>query len=195
MTIQDITASPLLASSTVTLADGLALVMRPLLKSDREKFGEFLSSLSLATNRLYQPHPLTSEAAQTICENLDYTAQLPYVAVTPNGTITAYFLFDFQHSEPEFARYKGYGVTIDSTQDCRFAPVVADAYQGKGLGAAVFKALLPILRELSLRSLILSGGTQEGNERAIAFYKKIGFTLMGEFEENNMLNYDMRLIL
>jgi len=195
MTISDIAANPLIASTTATLANGLELAVRPLLKSDKVRFGEFLSSLSPATNLLYQPHPLNIQAAHTICENLDYTAQLPFIAVTRAGYIVSYFLFDFTYSQHESVRYQTYGITLDPSLDCRFAPVVADKYQGQGVGKTVFKGLLPILKKLPLRSLILSGGTQEGNRQAINFYEKIGFRLMGEFDENNMRNYDMRLTL
>lgn len=172
MTIAEITADPMIASVSVTLPNGLELEVRPLIISDQEAFGEFLSGLSSATNQLYQPHPLTKEAARDMCENLDYTSQLPFVTVTNEGKIVAYFLFDFRPSTPEINRYKQYGMDIDSTKDCRFAPVVADAYQGQGLGKVIFQSILPILRRLPLRSLILSGGTQEGNKQAINFYEK-----------------------
>lgn len=195
MTILDIITNPSIASAKSTLPNGSEFTIRPLIMSDEEKFGEFLSSLSPATNQLYQPHPLNKEAARYICKNLDYTTQLPFVVESSTGSIIAYFLFDFRYSEPEAIRYKKYGIALNPVKDCRFAPVVADAYQGQGIGKSAFKELLPILRQLSFRSLILSGGTQERNKRAITFYEKIGFKLMGEFEENNMRNYDMMLLL
>lgn len=195
MTIADITTDPLLASTAISLSNGLELTVRPLLKNDQDMFGAFLSGLSPATNSLYQPHPLTVDAAREICQNLNYANQLPFVAVTNKGEIAAYFLFSFEYSELEAIRYKGYGIAIDFSKDCRFAPVVADAYQGKGLGGSVFKALLPIIRQLPLHSLLLSGGTWERNKRAIAFYEKNGFKLVGEFEENTKRNFDMMLIV
>ena len=195
MTINEVAANPMTVSIAVTLPDGPELVVRPLIKNDDERLGNFLSGLSQTTNSLYQPHPLTREAAKDLCKNLDYTKQLPFIAVTTAGEIVAYFLFDFRYAEHEISRYRKYGIEVDPAKDCRFAPVVADKYQGHGVGKSVFRELLPILNHLPLRSLILSGGTQEGNKQAIAFYKKIGFKLMGEFKENNMRNYDMMLVL
>jgi diamine N-acetyltransferase len=45
--------------------------------------------------------------------------------------------------------------------------------------------------DLGIRHLVLWGGVQAGNERAIRFYEKIGYRPMGRFFYEGRENFDM----
>jgi ribosomal protein S18 acetylase RimI-like enzyme len=55
-------------------------------------------------------------------------------------------------------------------------------------------AIIKAAKELGAKSLVLMGGTQATNKRAIAFYEKFGFKHVCDFE-TKVLNYDMQMLL
>ncbi|MBL8095356.1 MAG: GNAT family N-acetyltransferase, partial [Anaerolineales bacterium] len=73
---------------------------------------------------------------------------------------------------------------------------VADGYQSVGLGGQVLAHVLDLARQLTRRHVVLLGGTQATNARAIHFYEKHGFRTIGSFEEPaGADNFDMVLTL
>jgi ribosomal protein S18 acetylase RimI-like enzyme len=54
--------------------------------------------------------------------------------------------------------------------------------------------LLNIARQIGRKRIVLMGGTQATNPRAIRFYQKFGFKTVGEFI-TDINNYDMILEL
>ena len=108
--------------------------------------------------------------------------------------IVAYFLLYLSIGEHSRGRYAVYGIPLDDHLDCEFAPSVADAWQSRGLGSAMMPPLLEIARRLGRRRLILAGGVQALNARAVHFYEKFGFRNVGEFT-NQVRNVDMILEL
>jgi ribosomal protein S18 acetylase RimI-like enzyme len=72
---------------------------------------------------------------------------------------------------------------------------VSDEFQNRGLGSLMMKHVIAVARRLGRRRMILSGGTQATNARAIHFYQKHGFRKVGEFETPGMNNFDMVLEL
>lgn len=188
MKISDIVHNPNSIATSYDLGDQ-AIIFRPLLASDYNALGAFLESLSLETTKRFQPHPLTKEYANGICQQLDYHKSLRLVAVV-NKQIVGYFLLDFYFGEEE-TRYRRYDITLSQEFDCKIAPVVADGYQNSGLGSFMMEQTLHIARTLQRRYVTLSGGTQATNHRAIHFYEKFGFRKLGQYIKNNMKNYDM----
>ena len=73
-------------------------------------------------------------------------------------------------------------MALDPDTTCTFAPVVADAYQSRGVGSALIPGVLDAARRLGFHHMVLSGGTRTANHRAIRFYTKAGFRKVGEFE-------------
>jgi len=77
---------------------------------------------------------------------------------------------------------------------CTFAPSVADNWQGKGIGRLLFNHIYNHCKEEGIDKIILWGGVQSSNERAIRYYKRLGFIELGHFEYNG-LNTDMLLLI
>jgi acetyltransferase len=61
-----------------------------------------------------------------------------------------------------------------------FAVIVADPWQGKGLGKKLIERVVGIAKENGVRSLY--GDVLFENQRMIALAKKIGFNLLGPEE-------------
>ncbi len=78
-------------------------------------------------------------------------------------------------------RYASYGIDLDFSVDPVFAPCIHDDYQNQGLASLAMAALLPILAQANINSLVLMGGTQAPNLVARNFYKKFNFQALGEF--------------
>ena len=58
----------------------------------------------------------------------------------------------------------------------------------------LFQFILGYCEQLQIDKIILWGGVQSTNERAVNFYKQLGFVTLGTFEYNG-LNQDMVLAI
>jgi GNAT superfamily N-acetyltransferase len=179
---------------TVTLKSGESLILRPLQPDDALLFGAYLENLGAETRRRFGPHPLNREMAAILCGQVNPAVVLRLITLNAAGEMVAYFILEWGIAEPEQTRYAGYGIALDPLTDCTFAPSVADAYQSSGLGSAMLPTLLATAREQGRRSVVLMGGTQATNARAIHFYEKFGFRKVGEFM-TEINNWDMFLEL
>ena len=179
------------------------LTMRLLTAGDAEAFGHYLEELGPETRRRFGPHPHTMAAAEALCGEIDHAKALRLLveADAPSADgIVGYFIVYPRVNPAESKRFEGHGQPLDSETDCTFAPSLADACQGKGLGSAATVLILELARELGFERMVLSGGTQADNDRAIRYYRKVGFQTAGSFETNAeqygpMSNYDMILML
>lgn len=76
-----------------------------------------------------------------------------------------------------------------------FAPVIADAYQGRGVAGAAMQCVLAYLKQKDVRHVILLGGVQDSNAIAKTFYLQMGFSAVGGYWSRGMYNVDMMLHL
>jgi GNAT superfamily N-acetyltransferase len=172
------------------------LVFGELHNTDELQLGNFFCSLSENTRSKFEPHPLTREQAAIICASIEKDNTKRFV-VTKFTEIIGYFILNFNSFENESARYKKYGINIDSRVDPVFAPCIADNYQNQGIASKVMRFILEYAHEKKLKSIVLMGGTQKSNALARGFYKKFGFEEYGEFYTayNSLNNIDMKLNL
>jgi GNAT superfamily N-acetyltransferase len=170
------------------LAGGL--VLRPLCRTDAAGLADYFDSLSSESKRRFQPHPLTAPHAAAICSNA--CMGVLRMVVAGSGSIVGYFILDPDPGIHETERYRRQGIDLQAGLDHRFAPSVADAHQNRGIASAAMPHLVRLARERGARSLVLMGGTQATNARAIAFYEKVGFRRYGGYW-TEVFNHDMRL--
>lgn len=195
ITIQEITGNPLSIMSEFYLKDGEKIIFRPLVRNDYAAFGFFLDSLSEETRKKYGPHPLNSEEAKNICDNLNYSEMLRIVLINSKEEIVGYMILSFQFRDSQLLRYEDYKIPIVKGRDACIAPVIADRYQNKGVGSILLQKTLELAKSLGVGQIILWQGTQVTNTRAIHFYEKFGFKKIGEFERYGTNNCDMYLNL
>jgi len=182
MTIEEVRVAPRLLDREITDGVGNQYRLRLLRSSDHVPFGDYLEGLSPETRVLFGPHPLTADAARTICSALDPIHALRFVLWNHEEQIVGYFIVYPGVRHGEIERYAKAGVELTDRTDCTFAPSLADTLQSKGVGTTVFHALADIVRSLGFSRMVLSGGTQEQNARGRAYYEKNGFREICTFD-------------
>src|SRR5262245_60928157 len=199
LTPDAIEANPLEVATTFQLATGAQVMVRPLLRSDGAALGAYFLDLSEETRRRFSPHPLDQATANHLCATINVAEALRLVAVVSGAApqeIIAYFILLLDVTDDERARYAQRGIALHAETDCTVAPSVADRYQNSGLGSFCFEHLIELARRLGRQRMLLLGGTQASNHRAIHFYAKHHFRTIGSFEEPaGVLNADMVLEL
>ena len=77
-------------------------------------------------------------------------------------------------------RFASYGLDLGPA-DARFGLCLADAAQGTGAASAATSASFDVVREFGKTRVILWGGVLDENTRARAFYRRMGFTEVGRW--------------
>ena len=167
-------------------------LLRLLAAHDTPALFDFFESLSPASKRRFQPHPLTLDAARDLCEAA--SSSTLRLVVSAHSRIVAYFILEPQVSRHEVDRYRAHGIELEAGKDWMFAPAVTDALQNEGIASEAMPHLLALARAAGARSLVLMGGTQATNARAIAFYEKFSFKRHGGYQ-TEVFNHDMRSLL
>ena len=167
-------------------------VLRSLRADDGGALAAYFAALSPESKRRFQPHPLTATVAEELCAAASSTALR--LVIDRTGKIIGYFIFETVMSVHEATRYRPFGHALETGKDFLFAPSMADAFQNQGLASRAMPHLLGLARQSGARSVVLMGGTQATNARAIAFYEKFGFQRFGGYQ-TEIYNHDMRLEL
>jgi diamine N-acetyltransferase len=168
------------------------MCFRLLENEDIDNLMEYFSMLGNDTKKRFGPHAFNRK---TLISLKNDEAFLLFIAKPgDNSSIIGYSILKKGWLDFEFARLKSYGLYPETT-DCTIAPSIADSWQGKGLGTLFLSYLIDYTRKkLGTRRIILWGGVQSDNAKAVRLYQKTGFRVLGQFEHNG-LNLDMILEL
>lgn len=183
-TLGDVATNPGLATWQVMLPSGELVVLRPLSPEDARPLGTFLEGLSPQTRRFWRVDSYDLAQAQALCDAIARYDKLDLVVATqagPGTEIVGLMQFSFDLVPEVVRRFRGYGIDLTPGRDCRFGPCLADAYQGQGAGGALFPHVVEVARRFAQERILLWGGVDAANRRAIRFYEKIGFVWVGDF--------------
>jgi acetyltransferase len=153
----------LLDPEPITLKDGTQIVIRPIRPDDAEDLKDAFQRLSMESiylRFLLVKKELTDEEARTL-STVDYSARLAFVAICKeNGReivvgVSRYALLD--ESRLEMAES---------------AVVVADEYQGRGIGKLLLRRLVIYAQAKGI--LYLRGNMQIGNNRMLELVRRSG---------------------
>lgn len=165
--------------------------LRRLHSNDHDHLFDYLQGLSEITKSRFGPHGFDKQSIlgfyQQPGEHWGYIAE-----DIQTKNIIAYFIIKPGYLQHDRFRLQSYGLMLDHQTDCTYAPSVADLWQSCGVGNALFNYILSDLKAKGFKRVLLWGGVQSNNEKAINFYLKNGFRKLGQFE-NNGLNDDMML--
>jgi GNAT superfamily N-acetyltransferase len=170
------------------------LCFRPLQRTEAGALGAYFAALSPETRRRFAPHPFDQATADALClrPSPDVLRLVAVPAEAPAAPFLAYVILRLGVTGGERRRFAVYGQPIWPETDCTVAPSVADAWQGQGLGTRLMTLVCDLARQLGRRRMLLMGGTQADNARAVALYRRLGFQTAGEFEHPaGVWNYDM----
>ncbi len=185
-----------LTTQVVTRSGEVALI-RPLQAEDAESLGIYFAGLSPESRSRYGPHPFDQATADAICANLAPLEMLRMIAVVAHAeesAIVAYVLLKDGVLEGDRERYERLGIPLNPATDCTLAPSVLDSYQNQGIGSLMMRHVLESAKRLGYKRVVLWGGVQSTNLRAVHLYKKFGFVKVGEFH-TGIDNDDMILDL
>jgi acetyltransferase len=156
-------ATALLDPLPLTLNDGTRVIIRPIQPQDADSLQATFKRLSLET--IYQRfHSIKKELPDEEARQLatvDYQSRMAFVAVCQDQGreivigVSRYSMIDNSHNE-----------TAES------AVVVADEYQGRGLGKLLLWRLVLYARAMGLR--YLRGNLQIGNDRMLTLVRRSG---------------------
>jgi GNAT superfamily N-acetyltransferase len=162
---------------------------RRLTTADLVPLLDYLHGLSEETRQRFGPHPFDHESVSGLFIRPD--EYYGFIANDPETSkIIAYSIVKQGFLEHDRPRLETYGLHLDPLTDATLAPSVADAWQGKGMGTRMFHELSDWLKARGVQRIILWGGVQCSNDRAVRYYQKLGFTVLGEFEYYGR-NFDM----
>ncbi len=194
LSFADLTYNPL-AESWFQDSHGRARLIRPLRPRDGEGFSRFLSELSSDTRRFFAPHGLEWQDGQQLIAELDPHQVLRLVLLDKSSEqeqVLGYLILQMGLAPHEVERFSRYGIEYDPVLCVSLAPVVAEGWQSQGLGAPLLKQGLHLCRELGRQAVVLMGGVQDANRRAVNFYLHHGFHRLDSFEwPHGILNDDM----
>ena len=146
------------------LRDGSPVRIRPMKPEDEPLLEEFLTACSEETIhfRYFRRIKRWTHDMLIRFTQFDYDRELGLMAVgAPPG--------------PEVMMGVSRLVTTADRQDAEFALMVADAWQGRGLGSKLMEKLMAAAREMGVKRL--QGDILSGNHPMLALMSKKGFTL------------------
>ena len=149
----------------------------------------YLNKLSEVTRSRFGPHPFDTQSVNNFYADENNMAYCAQDLETEDFVGYSIIRQGFLHFEAE--RLQRCGLNLNAETDCAFAPSVADSWQSTGVGNLLFRFMLNDFKGKSFKRIILWGGVQSSNERAINFYKKNGFYSIGHFDYNGIGNIDM----
>jgi ribosomal protein S18 acetylase RimI-like enzyme len=163
--------------------------LRRLEPGDVEKLAAYLQLLSPETQQRFGPHPY---ATQQITDFYLYHGPCRgYIAEAMDSNhIIAYSIIKMGYLAHDAPRLQSSGIVPDAATDCTFAPSVADEWQSCGIGNRMLHFIIHDLQTKGIKRMILWGGVQMGNTKAVNFYKRNGFRIIGQFQYQGE-NYDM----
>ncbi|MFF5225991.1 GNAT family N-acetyltransferase [Dactylosporangium sp. NPDC000521] len=172
--------SPLTRRVTV---DGVEVVVRALRPDEGDALTAFVAGLSGTSRRFWHGDTDDAAAAGDWIEAIGRYDKLRLVA-EHGGHLAG--VADLSFSLPdgyEITRYASYGHPLDPARTVRFGPCVADAWQGRGLAAALLPPAWDAARLFGRDRVVLFGGVHAANQRARRFYRRHGFVEVGAFDD------------
>ncbi len=174
----------------VVLKTGLSVSIRLLEKADASKLLDYLSGLSAETRSRFGPHSFDQQTIEQFFTQPDEV--LRYIAISKNDQrIIAYMLFKKGMIYWDDKRYTERNQHYNHSAVVTFAPSVADAFQNSGLGSVMYETIEAVIKASGFQYIILWGGVQASNQRAVHFYEKHGYEVKGSFWHDEKDNFDM----
>ena len=144
--------------------DALGVVLRPIRPEDAGIESDFVAGLSPQASRQRFRMGLRGLTPAMLARftQVDYDREMALIAVRSEGG---------RETQVGVCRY----VTLPDGETCEFAIVVADAWQGRGLGRRMMLALAEVARRRGLRTLL--GWVAADNFAMLRFCAALGFTV------------------
>ena len=166
---------------TTLEAGGKRLTLRPIRPEDAAIEMEFIDGLSAESRRLRFQSSLKSLTPAMLARftQIDYDREMALVAIEQAGGA---------EREVGVCRY----ITLPDARSCEFAIVVADAWQGKGLGRRMMARLIECARARGLETM--EGYVLTANTGMLLMCERLGFAVSPDPEDPMMRRVVLPLI-
>jgi len=146
------------------IADGTSIRLRPIRPEDAQMEQEFVRGLSEGSRYFRFMNTLRELTPAMLARftQIDYDREMAFIAVRQEKG---------RETEIAVARY----VTNPDGETCEFAIVVADAWQGKGIGRRMLERLIDVARLRNLKRM--AGQVLASNQSMLALCAKLGFEI------------------
>jgi diamine N-acetyltransferase len=172
----------------ITTQNNQQVFLRELHPNDFDDLVIYLQNLTPQTKTRFGPHNFDK---QSIIDLYISNKCIGYIAQDGiTNKIIAYAIIKQGYLEHDSSRLNRYGIILNHNTDCTFAPSVADDWQSCGIGYALFNYIVLQLKNTQTKRMMLWGGVQKENDKAVNYYKKLGFYALGTFNYNGE-NFDM----
>jgi len=167
-------AEPPEIKGQLTTGDGTKVMIRPIRPEDREIERAFVLGLS-ADSRYFRFFSTLKDLSPELLDRftqVDYPKEMAFIATIDDGD---------KELEIGVARYVG----GDQQGSAEFAIVVADEWQGKGIGKALLDHLFGVARDVGFKrieALVLTA-----NSNMLRFCRDLGFAIQPYPEEDQMV--------
>jgi ribosomal protein S18 acetylase RimI-like enzyme len=189
----EVANKPNIFTKVIQLNNGEKVIFRTLLSTDPNKLAFFLKGLSKGTRILSKFDGYDFNTAKELCNAINKYDKLRFVIENESNKIVGLIELSFGFPESDLRRYSQQGYIINPETTLRFGPTIADDYQNIGLGSKMFPHIVEIVKQFGKQNIILWGGVLEDNKRAIHYYEKQGFSIVGTFTNNHIKHLDMML--
>ncbi len=161
---------PVSLEARVRLRDGAGLCLRPIRPEDARLEREFLASLTTETMRRRFMGTIRTLDAATLARftQIDYDREMALVALDGTGAGA---------KAVAVCRY----FTLPDGASCEFAIVVADAWQGRGLGRLMMMRLAAIARAQGRATMV--GLVDAANEGMLKLCADLGFDIARDMDD------------
>ena len=161
--------------SSLILADGVEVKMRPIRPEDGRSEADFVANLSAESKYYRFMHGLDRLTPSMLARftQIDYDREMAIVALLPA-----------ENGEDSFLGVARY-VTNPDGKSCEFALAVADAWQARGVGPSLMERLMHIAAERGLETMI--GEVLAQNSRMLRMCKRMGFRALRSPEDPEVI--------
>src|SRR5680860_193286 len=185
LTLAEVASNPQILTFLLHSKNYEGLIFRPLQFNDSQSLSNFLGSLSAETRHFYTLDSYDIHTAKELCDSIGKYDKLRFIVESKDNKIIGLFDFSFDLTEDDKKRFSKYGYTLNQGSDCRFGPCLSDNYQNQGLGTVIFPLIIKIAKDFSQKRIILWGGVLADNAKAIQYYRKNNFKVVGNFINND----------
>ncbi len=161
--------------SSLMLADGCEVMIRPIRPEDARSEADFVANLSAESKYFRFMHGLDRLTPTMLARftQIDYDREMAIVAVVPG-----------ENGEDSFLGVARY-VTNPDGKSCEFALTIADAWQARGVGPRLMERLMHIASERGLETMI--GEVLAQNSRMLRMCKRMGFSALRSPEDPEVI--------
>lgn len=178
---------PQIPEKTLCLKSGRKVRFRKLARNDEPLLFSYLQNLSDRSRGWFKPHKFDAGTVHNVCVQLEKDGILRMIVepLDASPEFIAYFLLYFGLRPRTVENYASYGIDLHPDAGCELAPSVSDACQNTGLGSLIMTEMIRMAEESGRKQIVLWGGVNSQNLRAVHFYEKFGFVTVHLNKEMN----------